>query len=92
LISSSEKSSSHDNTFISKNDNNTSNEKEVMLDHMKEIKMCLSNQPSQTSNTESLVEGLTKKAVFTIPKEKTNDEKYCRTLYYYPKKKDNADL
>ena len=76
LISSSEKSSSQDNTFISKNDNNTSNEKEVMLDHMKEIRMCMSNQPSQTSNTESLVEGLTKKAVFTIPREKTNDEKY----------------
>jgi hypothetical protein len=75
LISSSE-SSSQNSSSISKNDNDSSKESEIILENFKETKVMLSSQQSNATATESLLEGLTKKINFNIPKEKTNDEKY----------------
>jgi hypothetical protein len=75
LISSSE-SSSQDDTFNSKNENISSNEKEIMLENIRDNKMTSNSQLSNLSVPESLLEGLARKTFFNIPREKTNDEKY----------------
>lgn len=76
LISSSE-SSVNDDSLISKKENNSSNEKDTMLENIREIKMESNNsQQTNSSLPESLLDELVKKTFFNIPKEKTNDEKY----------------
>lgn len=74
LISCSE-GSSQDNSSTSK-DNGSSKEKEIFLENFKESKMMLNSQQSNSTISDSIIEGLTKKTMFSIPKEKTNDEKY----------------